>query len=670
MKTRLKIYITLASILCWVNFSCTEDAIVKETSSLRSSSLLSAEVVTIKLEQAGTLAEKIGDKKNTVENLVLSGPFNAVDLICMRSMPYLKVLDMRDVSIQSGGGTYSVSLNWWGQNLSLSDNIVGPCMFFELRKLESVILPKSITDIDSRAFGEVSNLQSIEIPQTVKFIANDAFYNCLKMVEVLLPKNLESIGSGVFSGCVSLEKMTIPNSVKEIGSDIFRDCTNLKSVTIPAGFVPMDSKHIFNGCSNLSTLNIDGKYTSIGDQFFYRAGLTSFDVPEGVISIGNGAFQNSKITSISIPNTVTSIDRQAFRNTQLTSITIPNSVTSLGGYALCDCGNLASVTLSSNLSTLEECLLVNACLKSLVIPSSVTTIKNRALDDTGLESLTIPSTITNIGGNNELSQLTSLIWDSPINCDNEYVIRIPSNCLVYVSTNAAMPPSWKNVIVKGTAESISLVEGVAYNCPKDFYAKKITFKKNFSMKTGNGEAAGWETIVLPFAATSIKNSSGGILAPFDSDVAGAKNFWLRELTTGGFKDVKAIEANKPYIIAMPNNSNYDSKYNITGDITFEAQNITVKATPNELKSVSGPSFSMSPVYKNLPRANQIYVINEEQEFEGAKPGSVFVRNLRDLKPFEAYITPNGVAPSSLRMIRIDGPVRTKSASDNSLKNKM
>ena len=54
-----------------------------------------------------------------------------------------------------------------------------------------------------------------------------------------------------------------------------------------------------------------------------------------------------------------------------------------------------------------------------------------------------------------------------------------------------MPPSWKNVIVKGTAESISLVEGVAYNCPKDFYAKKITFKKNFSMKTGNGEAAGW-----------------------------------------------------------------------------------------------------------------------------------------------------------------------------------
>ena len=101
MKTRLKIYITLASILCWVNFSCTEDAIVKETSSLRSSSLLSAEVVTIKLEQAGTLAEKIGDKKNTVENLVLSGHFNVVDLIFIRSMPYLMVLDILSLVFMS-----------------------------------------------------------------------------------------------------------------------------------------------------------------------------------------------------------------------------------------------------------------------------------------------------------------------------------------------------------------------------------------------------------------------------------------------------------------------------------------------------------------------------------------------------------------------------------------
>ena len=109
MKTKLKIYITLASILCWVNFSCTEDVIVKETSSLRSSSLLSAEVVTIKLEQAGTLAEKIGDKKSTVESLVLSGPFNAVDVRCLREMSYLKYLDMEDVDIVDSEETYVVN---------------------------------------------------------------------------------------------------------------------------------------------------------------------------------------------------------------------------------------------------------------------------------------------------------------------------------------------------------------------------------------------------------------------------------------------------------------------------------------------------------------------------------------------------------------------------------
>ena len=80
MKTRLKIYITLASILCWVNFSCTEDAIVKETSSLRSSSLLSAEGVNIKFEQAGEFGGKIWGKKKKMEKLVLFWAFYWVDL--------------------------------------------------------------------------------------------------------------------------------------------------------------------------------------------------------------------------------------------------------------------------------------------------------------------------------------------------------------------------------------------------------------------------------------------------------------------------------------------------------------------------------------------------------------------------------------------------------------
>lgn len=676
MKTKLKIYITLASILCWVNFSCTEDVIVKETSSLRSSSLLSAEVVTIKLEQAGTLAEKIGDKKSTVESLVLSGPFNAVDVRCLREMSYLKYLDMEDVDIVDSEETYVVNYYSYDMAVKTEKNVIGDYMFWVMPSLVSVVLPKNTEKIGNCVFRRYeyneTHLETVVIPNTVKTIGNEAFRACVNLKNITLPKELESMGRWVFRDCRSLEQLFIPNTLRKIEEGCFIDCLKLKSITIPANMV-MSTGGQFNGCSNLANINIDGQYNSIANSFFQGCGLMSFIIPEGVKSIGDNAFQNTKIISVSIPNTVVSIGNKAFDNTLLTSIVIPNSVTDLGSSALSNCSVLSSVILSSSLSTLKDNLFANdGSLRGIIIPSSVTSIDYDVFLNTGLETLVLPSSVRKVvrmAGWNKLPNLTSLFWDASCDCGNDGIF-FSDNCLVYISNNAAIPPSWKNVIVKGTAESISLVEGVAYNCPKDFYAKKITFKKNFSMKTGNGEAAGWETIVLPFAATTIKNSSGDILAPFDSDVAGVKNFWLRELTTGGFKDVKTIEANKPYIIAMPNNSNYDSKYNITGDITFEAQNITVKATPNELKSISGPSFSMSPVYQNLPRANQIYVINEEQEFEGAKPGSIFVRNLRDLKPFEAYITPNGVAPSSLRMIRIDGPVRTKSASDNSLKNKM
>lgn len=674
METKFNAYIILLLFSCLSFFSCTEDIELKTISSLRNTSLLSAETVTIELDQAGTLAEKIGDKKETVESLVLSGPFNAVDVRCIREMPYLKYLDMENVDIIDSEETYVVNYYSYDRAVKTEKNVIGDYMFWVVPSLVSVVLPKNTEKIGNCVFRRYeyneTHLETVVIPNTVKTIGNEAFRGCMNLKDISLPKELESLGQCVFTDCRSLEQLLIPSTIRKVGINAFSNCVNLRSVTLPADLVQMGGA-LFEGCSNLAEMNIEGTYTFIANGFLKGAGLSSFIIPEGVITIGDEAFQNSGLKSISIPNSVTSIGRHAFYGTLLKSITIPNSVTNLGNEVFMNCEDLSSVSLSANLSTLKSGLFENThSLKSIIIPNSVKTIESYVFAGSGLESLTIPSTVINvepIAYFPGLPNLTSLIWDSSCNCEDNMVYQMPKNCLVYVSTNAAMPTSWKNVIVKGTAENISLVEGVAYNCPKDFYAKKITFTKNFAMKTGNGEAAGWETIVLPFTPTVIKDNTGATLSPFDSNVTNAKNFWLRELSDVGFKDAKTIEANKPYIIAMPNNSDYDSKYNIEGNVVFEAQNITVKATPDNLTTTSGPSFSMFPVYKTLPKANQVYVINKGQVFEGAKPGSVFVRNLRDLEPFEAYITPNGAAP---RMIRIDGPVQTKSVDGNALKNKM
>jgi hypothetical protein len=86
--------------------------------------------------------------------------------------------------------------------------------------------------------------------------------------------------------------------------------------------------------------------TRIGNFAFYDcSGLTSIDIPSGVISIGDSAIRNcSNLTSINIPNSVTSIGNFAFENcSNLTSCTIGSGVTSIGTYAFSYCTSLTSI---------------------------------------------------------------------------------------------------------------------------------------------------------------------------------------------------------------------------------------------------------------------------------------------------------------------------------------
>ena len=75
-----------------------------------------------------------------------------------------------------------------------------------------------------------------------------------------------------------------------------------------------------------------------------------------------------------------------------------------------------------------------------------------------------------------------------------------------------------------------------------------------------------------------------------------KRFWLRELQADGtYKDVTAIEANKPYLIAMPNAEEYASEYCISGNVTFEADNVSLGETP-EIVPTDGGAYSMYGTY--------------------------------------------------------------------------
>lgn len=104
--------------------------------------------------------------------------------------------------------------------------------------------------------------------------------------------------------------------------------------------------------------------TALADQFVCTVGGISYSVnttnkTASVVSNNYGAYRGNIIIpeTIIYDNTtysVTSIGEDAFYKSGITSVTIPNSVTSIGENAFLDCHQLEFVTIGSSVTTIGE----------------------------------------------------------------------------------------------------------------------------------------------------------------------------------------------------------------------------------------------------------------------------------------------------------------------------
>ena len=220
------------------------------------------------------------------------------------------------------------------------------------------------------------------------------------------------------------------------------------------------------------------------------------------------------------------------------------------------------------------------------------------------------------------------------------------NMLLYVKAERYAPSAIHNVVVNGTANSIVLTEAQSGNnfyCPQMFTARSISYKHNYRMTTGIGESRGWETIALPFDVQTITHETKGSIVPFakwKSDDS-SKPFWLYELTGSGFVEAGSIKAYTPYIISMPNNAQYDSQWLLNGNVTFSASNVIIGKT-EDMKTATYRDRTFVPNYADRGAAEGLYALNVNNDFttnnSGMTEGSKFVLNMRQVHPFEAYMT--------------------------------
>lgn len=193
-------------------------------------------------------------------------------------------------------------------------------------------------------------------------------------------------------------------------------------------------------------------------------------------------------------------------------------------------------------------------------------------------------------------------------------------------------------------------------------AKEAVYTVEFSEeKYGASSYDKWYTISLPFKPTQISHETKGTIAPFDSNVEGAKNFWLRELTANGYQDVTEFSAGNPYIIAMPTSYSYDAEYRLGGKVTFSADDVTIdwKTTPTV-----GPIYTMYPTYEIVKKAKDVYALNSEYWVDGYEYGHVFVHSAMDVSPLEAYVKLNN-GSNTRSVISLSGSTRSGNANTRS-----
>ena len=309
MKTmKLKgLFLCLVFLLCNATSHAADDLITRQ--------------ITIKLDKAGTLPDKIGSsKKYKITNLKIVGEINGTDWRLIREMAgrnyngnrtngKLSVLDLSEAKIVSGGDSY------YSYYTHHNDSI-GKYAFYNCSGLTSITLPSGVTSI-----GEY------------------AFYGCSGLTSITFPSSVTSIGISAFEGCSGLTSITFPSSVTSIGISAFEGCSGLTSITFPSSVTLIDI-YAFKGCSGLTSITFPSSVTSIGGSAF-----------EGCRGLTSVHYQINDDIETYLAKDHPFIDVKCrieyyLNDKKITSVVIPSTITKLGDYVFQKCRDLTSVYVS------------------------------------------------------------------------------------------------------------------------------------------------------------------------------------------------------------------------------------------------------------------------------------------------------------------------------------
>lgn len=134
---------------------------------------------------------------------------------------------------------------------------------YDCKKLESITIPNSMTDIETGVFANCTSLSSVTIPESITSIGIHAFESCVSIKNIEIPSSVTSIGKGAFISCTGLESIDIPEKLTTIEESLFQNCSSLTSIVIPNTVTNLGN-YTFLGCTSLSSVILGSNLQTIG----------------------------------------------------------------------------------------------------------------------------------------------------------------------------------------------------------------------------------------------------------------------------------------------------------------------------------------------------------------------------------------------------------------------
>lgn len=169
----------------------------------------------------------------------------------------------------------------------------------EYTAIESISIPKGVTEIPDYCFNECRNLKEIDIPNTVYAIGHKAFYNCKALESVVLPDSIAMTHTiygdnlNAFEGCSSLINVVLPRNSRfdALSGRFFAGCISLESITIPSNIKIIEEEAFMS--SGLKAVNAASVEKIESRAFAECRLLTEANFPKAM-QIHKGAFENCK----------------------------------------------------------------------------------------------------------------------------------------------------------------------------------------------------------------------------------------------------------------------------------------------------------------------------------------------------------------------------------------